>query len=196
MTENKTDRMQQLEDVMNELQSLRTGTNVKSMIVVQSEDATSATATTPTANPHRRERWLFGLLSLAVVGFVGMSLFMHKRATSGSGAATRLDQLKVAAMQASTGDADQVLQQIEVLTDADCSAAELITAAVAFTRASVRPTDDRALAEHRAARAVLFLRRAVVQGLNDANELKNNRELAPLHERTDFKRLVGEMNRP
>ena len=153
MTENQTDRLQQLEDVMNELQSLRTGTNVKSMIVVQSDEPNHEIippVPAPTVSPFS-SRLTVGI-GLAIVLFIFGALMVRQWQASPM---TRLDQLKAATQQAATGDLNQALASVETLTDADCSPAELITAAAAFATASTKTTDDRALAEHRAARAVL-----------------------------------------
>jgi hypothetical protein len=97
---------------------------------------------------------------------------------------------------AKTGDADAALHNVELLTDADCTPEELLTAAAAFADASTRPTADRALAEHRAARSVLFLRRAVAQGFADGNALRGTQELACLQNRSDFRDVIAKMRRP
>ncbi len=194
MIENQTDRLQQLEDVMIELQSLRTGTNVKSMIVVQSDDpALEAAPPAPRRTPRSNNRNIIGIGVTIVVLMIGMLLIRNRTGNAPANVGTRLAQLKIATAQAMTGDTESALLQVESLTDADCTPAELLTAAAAFAGASTRSTQDQTLAEHRAARAVLFLRRAVAQGFKDVNDLRANPDLAPLLGRADFKQLVGEM---
>ncbi len=198
MLDNQTDRLQQLEDVMIELQSLRTGTNVKSMIVVQSDDPV-VEAAPPAMTPTLRfnNRMIVGIGATIVVLMVGMLLIRNRAGNhpnTPADVATRLAQLKLATAQATTGDAEAALLQVESLTDADCTPAELLTAAAAFACASTRSAQDQTLAEHRAARAVLFLRRAVAQGFKDVNDLRANRDLATLQGRADFKKLIAELN--
>jgi hypothetical protein len=198
MTENQTDRLKQLEDVMAELQELRNDPPIKSMIVVQTDkpltDQIQQSSPTKLWRADRRIVFAIGALMLVAVLTWWMRGHGSKHNAAVSVADDRLAQLKNAASQAATGDAAVALRQVEMLTDADCTPDELLIAASAFAAASARPTEDRVLAEHRAARAVLFLRRGFHQGLIDANALKNNLDLAPLLNRRDFRQLTADMS--
>jgi hypothetical protein len=166
------------------------------MVVVQTT-APTADQTPRSAlkkwRPDRRIVFAVGVCMLIVAGAWLMGGRSPNDGATTSAVNQRLSQLKRAATQAASGDADAALREIESLTDADCTAEELLTAASAFAVASARPTSDRALSEHRAARAVLFLRRAFAQGLMDANSLRTNPALAPLQKRNDFRQLMIEM---
>lgn len=197
MTEKQSDRLQEIHDMMAELQSLRIGQPVKSVVVVQSDASPAAPSARPIARriqPH----WP-GVLALLVL-VAGVVWMTRSRQASISpppskAADSRLAQLQRAGGNISAGDADAALRQVEELCNTDCTADELMAAASAFAAAAALPTVDRDLAEHRAARAVLFLRRAATEGNADVSRWHRLPELAKLQARTDYRRLVAELLR-
>lgn len=194
MADNDTDRMQKLEDVMAELHAMRIEAPVKSMVVIQSADQDSpGSKPIPSSKPSRP--WpafiVVGGFMLLLIG-LWFARSHSKSAAPVAATISRPMRFKLAAEQARHGDVDAACREAETLCDADCTPSELISAAVTFTIASQRSTADRVLAEHRAARAVLFLRRAMVQGMPGMDEVWSHSELKPLHQRKDFRALTAE----
>jgi serine/threonine-protein kinase len=93
---------------------------------------------------------------------------------------------------ARTGAPDQALQIVEHELPALKNNDEaLYNAACVFSLASVKsPTAAR---EQRAARAVELLRQAIAKGYKNVARLKTNRQLDPLRNRDDFKKLMQEL---